>query len=112
MIKGIASEGVSGMDARKGAMPWSEEYPESHVRQLNAPRGVARELTYSTGYAIELAYSLCRIFAPGIHESISYLLILLKRSSNSDAEARKKVHLIFQSKSYAERAKNSTEVNR
>ena len=28
----------------KGAMPWSEEYPESHVRQQNAPRGAAEEL--------------------------------------------------------------------
>ncbi|GKV51691.1 hypothetical protein SLEP1_g58322 [Rubroshorea leprosula] len=25
-------------------MPWSEEYPESHVRQLNAPRGATEEL--------------------------------------------------------------------
>jgi len=30
------------MDERK--VPWSEEYPESHVRQLNAPRGAAEEL--------------------------------------------------------------------
>lgn len=25
-------------------MPWSGEYPESHVRQLNGPRGSAEEL--------------------------------------------------------------------
>lgn len=25
-------------------MPGSEEYPESHVRQLNAPRGAVEEL--------------------------------------------------------------------
>jgi hypothetical protein len=33
---------TGGMDERK--VPWSEEYPESHVRQLNAPRGAAEEL--------------------------------------------------------------------
>ena len=42
MIRGVASGRAGGMDARK--VPWSEEYPESHVRQLNAPRGAAEEL--------------------------------------------------------------------
>ncbi|EXB20186.1 hypothetical protein L484_001090 [Morus notabilis] len=42
MKKGAASGRAGGMDARK--VPWSEEYPESHVRQLNAPRGAAEEL--------------------------------------------------------------------
>lgn len=32
MKKGAASGRAGGMDERKA--PWSEEYPESHVRQL------------------------------------------------------------------------------
>jgi hypothetical protein len=36
MKKGAASGRAGGMDEREA--PWSEEYPESHVRQLNAPR--------------------------------------------------------------------------
>ena len=35
MKKGAASGRAGGMDEREA--PWSEEYPESHVRQLNAP---------------------------------------------------------------------------
>lgn len=42
MRKGAASGRASEMDERK--VPWSGEYPESHVRQLNAPRGAAEEL--------------------------------------------------------------------
>ena len=42
MKKGAASGRAGRMDERK--VPWSEEYPESHVRQLNAPRGAAEEL--------------------------------------------------------------------
>lgn len=42
MKKGAASGRAGGMDERKA--PWSEEYPESHVRQLNASRGLAEEL--------------------------------------------------------------------
>lgn len=42
MIKGAASGGAGGMDERK--VPWSGEYPESHIRQLNGPRGSAEEL--------------------------------------------------------------------
>lgn len=42
MKKGAASGRAGGMDEREA--PWSEEYPESHVRQLNAPRGTAEEL--------------------------------------------------------------------
>lgn len=33
MIKGAASGRAGGMDERK--VPWSGEYPESHVRQQN-----------------------------------------------------------------------------
>lgn len=33
MRKGAASGRAGGMDERK--VPWSGEYPESHVRQLN-----------------------------------------------------------------------------
>jgi hypothetical protein len=33
MKKGAASGQAGGMDERK--VPWSEEYPESHLRQLN-----------------------------------------------------------------------------
>ena len=36
MKKGAAPGRAGGMDARK--VPWSEEYPESHVRQLNTSR--------------------------------------------------------------------------
>lgn len=43
MKKGAASVRAGGMDEQK--VPWGEEYPESHVRQLNAPRrGAAEEL--------------------------------------------------------------------
>ena len=68
MIRGVASGRAGGMDARK--VPWSEEYPESHVRQLNAPRGAAEELgdllEHRIGnLEIELAYSLWGINAPG-----------------------------------------------
>jgi hypothetical protein len=45
MRKGAASGRAGAMDERaKGVMPWRGEYPESHVRQLNAPRGAAEEL--------------------------------------------------------------------
>ncbi|KAG7529325.1 hypothetical protein ISN44_Un143g000110 (mitochondrion) [Arabidopsis suecica] len=40
--RGAASVRAGGMDEQK--VPWGEEYPESHVRQLNAPRGAAEEL--------------------------------------------------------------------
>lgn len=39
---GVWTSGRNG--CAKGAMPWSEDYPESHKRQLNAPRGAAEEL--------------------------------------------------------------------
>lgn len=42
MKKGAASGRAGRMDERK--VPWSEEYPESHVRKHNAPRGAAEEL--------------------------------------------------------------------
>ncbi|KZV56232.1 hypothetical protein F511_13149 [Dorcoceras hygrometricum] len=42
MRKGTASGRAGGMDERK--VPCSGEYPESHVRQLNTPRGAAEEL--------------------------------------------------------------------
>lgn len=42
MRKGAASGWAGGMDERK--VSWSGEYPESHVRPLNAPRGAAEEL--------------------------------------------------------------------
>lgn len=42
MKKGAASVRAGEMDEQK--VPWGEEYPESHVRQLNAPRGAAEEL--------------------------------------------------------------------
>jgi hypothetical protein len=35
MKKGAASGRAGRRNERK--VPWSEEYPESHVRQLNAP---------------------------------------------------------------------------
>lgn len=66
MKKGAASGRAGGMDERKA--PWSEEYPESHVRQLNAPRGAAVGdlLEHRIGnWEIELAYSLWGINAPG-----------------------------------------------
>jgi hypothetical protein len=42
MRKGAASGRAGVMDERK--VPWSGEYPESHVRQLNGPRSSAKEL--------------------------------------------------------------------
>ena len=39
-----SSIGVGLNGCRKDVMPWSEEYPESHVRQLNAPQDDAKEL--------------------------------------------------------------------
>ena len=50
-----------GMDEQK--VPWGEEYPKSHVRQLNAPRGAAEELEDFLEHKIgnwktKLAYSL------------------------------------------------------
>jgi hypothetical protein len=55
------------MDERK--MPWSGEYPESKVRQLNALQGAAEELGDLLEHRIgnreiELAYSLWGIDAP------------------------------------------------
>lgn len=46
MRKGAASGRAGGMDERKVPCPLVDrrEYPESHVRQLNAPRGAAEEL--------------------------------------------------------------------
>lgn len=60
MKKGAASGRAGGMDERR--VPWSEEYPESHGWQLNAPRGAAEELgdllEHRIGnWEIELAYS-------------------------------------------------------
>lgn len=51
-------------------MPWSGEYPDNHVRQLNAPRGAAEELGdlvehWIGNLYLELAYSLWGINAPG-----------------------------------------------
>ncbi|ESW27853.1 hypothetical protein PHAVU_003G237800, partial [Phaseolus vulgaris] len=62
------------MDERK--VPWSEEYPESHVRQLNAPRGAAEELgdllEHRIGnLEIELAYSLWGINAENTKKTAS-----------------------------------------
>ena len=53
----------------KGAMPWSEEYLESHVRQETKLRGAAQELRDLLEHRIgnwdlELAYSLWGINAP------------------------------------------------
>ena len=46
MKKGL-SVWTGGMDERKVPCHFvGEEYPESHVRQLNAPRGAAEELGY------------------------------------------------------------------
>lgn len=42
IMKKGAAVWTGGMDERK--VPWSEEDPESHVRQLNKPRGAAEEL--------------------------------------------------------------------
>lgn len=42
MKKGAASGRAGGMDERR--VPWTEEDPESHLRQLNALRGPAEEL--------------------------------------------------------------------
>ena len=69
MKKGAASVRAGGMDEQK--VPWGEEYPESHVRQLNAPRrGAAEELGDLLEHRIgnwktKLAYSLWGINAPG-----------------------------------------------
>ena len=66
MRKGAASGRAGGMDERR--VPWSGEYPESHVRQLNAPRGAAEELGdlvehWIGNLYLELAYSLWGINA-------------------------------------------------
>ena len=58
---------AGGIDERK--VPWSEEDPESHVRQLNTPQGAAEELRDLLeprigNFKIELAYSLWGINAP------------------------------------------------
>jgi hypothetical protein len=42
MRKGAASGRAGEMDERK--VPWSGEYPEYNVKQLNVPRGPAEEL--------------------------------------------------------------------
>jgi hypothetical protein len=47
IIKMGAASGRAGGLA-KGALPWSTEYPQSHVRQLNAPRGRGTSGTLSS----------------------------------------------------------------
>ena len=71
MKKDVASWWAGGMDEQKVSCHFvGEEYPESHIRQLNAPRGAAEELgdllEHRIGnWQVELAYSLCGINAPG-----------------------------------------------
>ncbi|KAK8589801.1 hypothetical protein V6N13_088619 [Hibiscus sabdariffa] len=68
-------------------MPWSEEYPESHVRQLNAPRG--RFGFLSGGHFPYLTYATLPLQAtPAEQDALRFPLLWTHRNMIRDGKRK------------------------